>query len=168
MLQTTSTNTVSEQNEGIFTARSSKASAEVCSPPLTNVHWLLLSGQVSNTMDSTGKRVTTLGTICFCSFQHHNRNEKNLSRSACHALFPQIPGRLSREPGNCIPRILTYGQQQGSKTVQVHCCLLTTLQIQIKLVQDSNAEANIKFQVNGIFRLLRNSDPGRNYSLIIR
>jgi len=29
--------------------------------------------------------------------------------------------------------IRMYSQLQGSKKVQVHCCLLTTLQIQIKL-----------------------------------
>lgn len=61
-LQTTSTYPVSEQNKAVLTAWSSKASAEVCPPLLTNAHQLLLSGQVSNTTELHGKASNHLET----------------------------------------------------------------------------------------------------------
>lgn len=55
------------------------------------------------------------------------------------------------------------GHLQGSRMLQVHCFLPTTLQTHIKLVKDSCVRANIKVQVKSIFRLQGNFDLGRNY-----
>lgn len=62
-----------------------------------------------------------------------------------------------------VVRMLRYGHLKGSRMLQVHCCLPTTLQTHINLVKDSCVRENIKLQVKGIFRLQRNFDLGRNY-----
>lgn len=134
-LQTSSTPTASETNEAILTA---KPPARVCPLPLTNAHQLLLSRQLSNTTGLHGKVSITLGPTCFCSYQHHDRDEKHHCRSACalplfNMWVADPPGSLEMAQQRLVG-ILMYGHKQGSKTLQALCCLLTMLQTRIKLV----------------------------------
>jgi len=78
--------------------------------------------------------------------------------------------RPSQEPGNGIPGAgrdphvqPAAGLQEGASSLLFANYIANT-----DKVKDSHAKQNIKLQVKGILRFLRNFDLGRNYPSIIR